>query len=80
MIFRYTHTLSTCSSFAFSFFNLYLDDYLLCKKQQKQQKITTHLLFIVGGRDVEHVSEGAESTEFWSFLGGKAPYPSTSKG
>lgn len=50
------------------------------KYSKNSKKFTTHSFRIIGGRAVEHVSEGAESTEFWSFLGGKAPYPATSKG
>ena len=33
-----------------------------------------------GDRSLAHVSEGEESDEFWSFLGGKGPYPETVEG
>jgi hypothetical protein len=40
------------------------------------------LLFssLLGGRTVVHLAEGQETDDFWTFLGGKAAYPSTSKG
>ena len=33
-----------------------------------------------GGRTVMQVSEGEETDEFWSFLGGKGEYPQVSEG